>query len=333
MKKIKNKSDKNIFFLIFDELGKLGDGDGFGEFDFKKFFKGLFIYKTEEELEDSLIVGTSKTTPSISELLIKYPEPWLFGRLIIGSLVLFYGFVGIYKQFEVVNLIPAIIFTGSFSVPISTIFLFFEINIRRNISIWQVMRLILMGGFLSIFITIILFENSSLWNGPTGAWFASFIEEPAKLVAVLLLVKNKQKYPYILNGLLFGASVGCGFAAFESAGYALSYGMDDINSLIGLIQLRGILSPFAHIIWTAIGAASFWRVLNGGKFNYKLFFKKKFFIPFFVIIFLHAIWNSASLIPFKGLYFILGIVGWTLVLSHINLGIIELKNEQKGKIN
>ena len=280
MKKIKNKSDKNIFFLIFDELGKLGDGDGFGEFDFKKLFKGLFIDKTEEELEDSLIVGTSKTTPSISELLIKYPEPWLFGRLIIGSLVLFYGFIGIYKQFEVVNLIPAIIFTGSFSVPISTIFLFFEINIRRNISIWQVMRLILMGGFLSIFITIILFENSSLWNGPTGAWFASFIEEPAKL-----------------------------------------------------IQLRGILSPFAHIIWTAIAAASFWRVLNGGKFNYKLFFKKKFFIPFFVIIFLHAIWNSASLIPFKGLYFILGIVGWTLVLSHINLGIIELKNEQKGKIN
>ena len=97
MKKIKNKSDKNIFFLIFDELGKLGDGDGFGEFDFKKLFKGLFIDKTEEELEDSLIVGTSKTTPSISELLIKYPEPWLFGRLIIGSLVLFYGFIGIYN--------------------------------------------------------------------------------------------------------------------------------------------------------------------------------------------------------------------------------------------
>ena len=46
--------------------------------------------------------------------------------------------------------------------------------------------------------------------------------------------------------------MGCGFASFESAGYALTYGMEDIDSLIGLIQLRGILSPFGHIAWTVM---------------------------------------------------------------------------------
>ena len=60
-----------------------------------------------------------------------------------------------------------------------------------------------MGGLLSIFITLLLSQNVSIFNGPTGAWFAALIEEPAKLITVVILVKNKKRYPYILNGLLF----------------------------------------------------------------------------------------------------------------------------------
>ena len=322
---------KKIFF-VFEELGKVGEGEGFGDFNFNNLLKGFLKKKTDAEIEDSLIVGTEKTTPEISDISLKYPEPWLFGRLLLGSIILFYGFVAVYKQFEVANLIPAIILTGSFAVPISSLFFFFELNIRRNIPIWHVMRLVLMGGLLSIFITLLLSQNVSIFNGPTGAWFAALIEEPAKLITVVILVKNKKRYPYILNGLLFGASVGCGFASFESAGYALTYGMEDIDSLIGLIQLRGILSPFGHIAWTAIASASFWRVCKGEKIDFNLFFDKKFYIPFIMIIFMHSIWNSNSVIPFQGVYLILGITSWALILSIVNLGIKQISLEKGGKI-
>ena len=315
--------------LIFDEIGKLGEGEGFGDFNFKKFFSGFFKSKSSEEIENSLIVGTKKTTPMISEVSLNYPEPWLFGRLLFGSIFLFYSFVTIYKQFEVSNLIPAIIFTGSFGVPISTVFLFFEFNVPRNITLWDVMKLVIYGGLLSIFITIILSENVFKFGGPSGAWFAAFIEEPAKLIAVLMLVRNKKKYPYILNGLLFGAAVGAGFAAFESSGYALNYGFQNLDTLVGIIQLRGVLSPFGHIAWTAIAGASFWRVLKDGKFRYQLFFERQFYIPFISVVFMHAIWNSSSLLPLKGIYFILSLVVSAMVLSMVNLGINQISLQKK----
>ena len=49
-----------------------------------------------------------------------------------------------------------------------------------------------MGGLLSIFITLLLSQNVSIFNGPTGAWFAALIEEPAKLITVVILVKNRK---------------------------------------------------------------------------------------------------------------------------------------------
>ncbi len=120
---------------IADELAKIGGGDGLGDFNFKRFFGGIYQEHSEEEVEQSLIVGTSTTTPSIKDISLDYPQPWLFFRLITGSIILFYSFVAVYDQFENSNLLPGMIFTGSFAVPISTLFLFFELNIRRNVPI------------------------------------------------------------------------------------------------------------------------------------------------------------------------------------------------------
>jgi len=316
---------------IADEIARLGGAEGLGDFDFKRFFGGIYKDHSEEEVEQSLIVGTSTTTPSINEVSIEYPQPWLFFRLITGSIILFYSFVAVYNQFENANLLPGIIFTGSFAVPISTLFLFFELNIRRNVPIWQVMRLVLTGGLLSLFVALVLFQNAFAFLGPQGAWIAGLLEEPAKLIALVVLVKDNKKYPYILNGLLLGAAVGCGFAAFESAGYALRFGITDIDALVSITQLRGVLSPFAHIVWTAIAGAALWRVQRGGEFYYRLLLKKEFYAPFGTVIFCHAIWNSDSSIPFMGKYVICGLIAWTLALSLLNLGIKQIADEKSGK--
>ena len=45
---------------------------------------------------------------------------------------------------------------------------------------------------------------------------AGVVEEVAKLLTVVVVMRST-RYKYILNGILFGATVGAGFAAFETA--------------------------------------------------------------------------------------------------------------------
>ena len=326
-----NKASAPIDSAI-SSLSKIGGAEGLGEFKFERFFGGINKPHTEEEVEQSLIVGTSTTTPSIKQVKLDYPQPWLFFRLVTASLVLFYGFVFAYRQFENANLLPGLIITGSFAVPISTLFLFFELNIRRNVPLWQVMRLVLFGGILSLFIALVLFENTESLNNALGSSVAGIVEEPAKIGALLILMKGGRikKYPYILNGLLLGASVGCGFAAFESAGYAFRYGMT-FDSMVDVIQIRGILAPFAHIIWTAVGGAALWRVIKGGNFSFNLLKQKEFYMPFGAIVICHALWNSDFTLPFMGKYIICGISAWVIALSLVNLGIKQIADEKSGK--
>ena len=123
---------------------------------------------TVEEIEESLIVGTQFTTPKIEDISLDYPQPWLFFRLVTVSVVLFYAFVFAYYVFENIYLVPGLLFSGSFAVPISTLFLFYELNIRRNVPLWQIMRLVLFGGILSIIIALVLFANIETLSNALG---------------------------------------------------------------------------------------------------------------------------------------------------------------------
>ena len=321
---------KDTLSSVVTSISELSGGDGIGEFNFNNFFSEIFKPHSEEEIDESLIVGTSTTTPAINELKIEYPRPWLFFRLITGSIILFYGFVFVCREFENQLLIPGLIITGSFAVPVSTLFLFFEINIRRNIPIWQVLRLLLFGGIISFFFALILFENTDFLEASMGASVAGIVEEPAKLAALLFLMKGRKKYSYILNGLLFGAAVGCGFAAYESAGYALVFGSNDINEMISIIQLRGLLSPFAHIVWTAVAGGAMWKVKKGANFRFSLCKQKEFYMPFLTVVACHGFWNSDLELPFFGKYIICGFIAWVVALTLINTGIDQIKKEQDG---
>jgi RsiW-degrading membrane proteinase PrsW (M82 family) len=128
------------------------------------------------------------------------------------------------------------------------------------VSLYQVLRLVFAGGIFSLIFSLTLFQvTDALKLNWLGKSVAGLAEEPGKLLALLMVV-NIPKYRYTLNGLLFGAAVGTGFAAFESAGYALGALLDlelnaegnAVNSMLSLIMERGLFSPFAHIVWTAM---------------------------------------------------------------------------------
>ena len=237
----------------------------------------------------------------------------------------------IYNQFENIFLLPAIILTGSFAIPISTLMLFFELNLRRNISIWTCIRFTLIGGLISLFIALVSYQNTASFEAISGEWFAAFIEEPSKLIALLLLTKNNKKYPYVLNGLLLGAAVGTGFSVFESAGYAFSLGNNNIDSFVQIIQLRGVFSPLSHIAWTAISGAALWDVKRGGPFNLLLILRKEFYIPFSIVIFCHSIWNTGSRLPINLHLVLCGVISWFIIIKLIKRGILEIANEKNNQ--
>lgn len=107
-------------------------------------------------------------------------------------------------QFDNVKLIPCIIFVGSFAIPFATLMLFFELNVRRNVSLYQIGRLVVFGGAASILFSLLGYQVASGakldW---LGASVAGLVEEPGKLL-VLAFIVNNRRYRWILNGLLLG---------------------------------------------------------------------------------------------------------------------------------
>ena len=295
-------------------------------FRLRDLFSEVFRKHGPDEIEEYFTVGTNQTTPPIHQVDAAWPKPWVFFRTLIGTLFVYFLFVIAWAEFKNPNLIPGLIIVGSFAVPLTTLIFFFEINARRNVSLYQVIRLLFLGGILSILLSLLFFEASAkLHMGWLGSSLAGLVEEPGKLLALLAVARNP-RYPYKLNGLLFGAAVGAGFAAFESAGYALQAGY--ASDMMDTITIRGLLSPFAHIAWTAMCGAALWRTKGASRLSLQILRERRFLRIFILAVAFHMLWNCPLHLPFYGKYLILGIAAWIILLGLVQEGLRELRTEK-----
>jgi RsiW-degrading membrane proteinase PrsW (M82 family) len=301
-------------------------------FSLKDLFSEVFRKHTREEIEDYFTVGTLRTTPSITDVDTSWPKPWVFFETFLGALIVYILFLSGWNEFGNLNLIPGLIMMGSFAVPLATLIFFVEINARRNVSLYQVIRLLFLGGILSLIFSLLFFMvTDKLGVGWLGASVAAFAEEPGKLLALFIVI-NLPKYRYRLNGLLFGAAVGTGFAAFESAGYAFRMGLHNTDLMKDTIMVRGMLSPFGHIAWTAMCGAALWRVKGDSKFAFAMVQDKRFLKVFGFAIVLHMLWNTPWNFPFYSKFVILGTAAWVLIFALIQDGLKELRDEKAKAI-
>ena len=308
------------------------------DFNLKAIFSRIGEKRTDEDIENAFTVGTRSTTPALSEIAANWPQPWLFGRIAIAALLVFWGlYIGV-AQFGNIIVIPGLLFVGAFAVPFACLIFFWEMNAPQNVSLYQTVKLLFTGGILSILISLLFFSNVSFLSSWLGASSAGIIEESGKLLTVLALMRNKRQYPWILNGLLFGAAVGTGFAAFESAGYAFVALLDNnsVSAALSSIILRGILSPFSHVIWTAITAAAVWRLKRFDAFRWELLREPAFIRLFVVVMLMHMFWNADFDLPLLpsifGISFkhvLLGSLAWIIVLSLIQEGLKQIKKAQQ----
>lgn len=320
---IKGFSDKLVQLVGMEKL------EGFS---LKEMMGSVFKRYGPEAIEAYFSVGLKETTPPLEQVSARWPQPWMFARALVLSLVLYFGFVIAMNTFKTTIALPAVIMTGSFAIPIATLLFFFEMNAPHNVSLYQILKLVLLGGLLSIGASLLLFDLSTFddWLGPPSA---GLIEEAGKLAAVILLTSrlDPARYPYILNGLLFGAAVGTGFAAFESAGYALNITLQaqDISAGTTNIALRGILSPFGHIVWTAIAAGALWSVKGNQKFQFGMLLHKRVLTMVGCSMALHFIWNLPFTGPFLIKFWVLGFIAWVLVFATVQSGLRQLKAARK----
>ena len=248
-----------------DHLNEYVGNDRPADLNWRMLFTDVFKSHTVEEAEDIFICGTHATTPSPQLVSKEWPRPWLYSRVFLMFTAAFALLWLCCNLFGNPNALPGMIVVGSFTVPLSTMIMFMEVNAWRNISLYKVIQTFLVGGCASLVATLMLFSIvGSHELNLIGAIVTGIVEEVGKAIIVFWLL-SKMKRLSILGGLLIGASVGAGFAAFESAGYALqpvlaffqnsgyyaAYGrqldasmmMDAINQSI---IMRGFLAPGGH---------------------------------------------------------------------------------------
>ncbi|QED47899.1 PrsW family glutamic-type intramembrane protease [Cytobacillus dafuensis] len=292
---------------------------------FQNIFSRVFRKHSELEAERLFIVGTALTTPRIEEVKETWPKPWLFARVFLIALIAFLGlYLGV-SLFGNINFIPGLIIVGAFAVPISTLIFFWEMNAPQNIAMYKIIYVVFIGGILSMLVALVFYDILKHNINPITI---GIIEELAKVITVIYFVRNI-KYRYILNGLLLGAAVGAGFAAFETAGYALRALLSgSFPSLYSTILLRSFLAPGGHVAWAAITGAAFCMVQGNKKFELNMLLKPKFVRIFILVVLMHALWDT----PLPGIFpvgqIILMLLSWIMVFRMMRSGLKEIANKK-----
>jgi len=138
--------------------------------------------------------------------------------------------------------------------------------------------------------------NSMGGPGPGYDFFAAaiqapIVEETAKGLGVLILFwAARRHFDGPVDGLVYAAWVAGGFAFTENILYFGSELLNPQGAPLEIFLIRGIMSPFAHVMFTACtGLALGFAARRTGAFGAIGFF----LLGLIPAIFLHALWNGA----------------------------------------
>jgi len=153
--------------------------------------------------------------------------------------------------------------------------------------------------------------------------FAGLYEEPAKFLATAWRW-NHPRYDRPLDGLIIGTVSGFGFAVFETAGYGFTAMASDegggLGSLLYVMVVRSISSPFGHGLWSGIVAAAFWQ--NGRSLKRALN-SRSFGVACLWAVGLHGLWNLGTI--FHGFKYGCGIYGYGISILSAILSVREYR--------
>ncbi len=154
-----------------------------------------------------------------------------------------------------------------------------------------------------------------------------------------MIVVGSTRYRWQLNGLLFGAAVGAGFAGFESAGYTFDEVLNSmartmsvsVTPIADSIMWRGILAPGGHVIWTAMVGSAIWKVKGDKPFHARMLLERVVIRRWLIAVVLHGIWDTKfgflDRLLQEGILFV---VGWYIVFAILKQALQEVEVARGG---
>lgn len=195
------------------------------------------------------------------------------------------------------NLYPTVILVGNFLVPVVFVAFLYDHQHLSSLTTEKIARGFILGGILgvlgasvleSLFLPMLLNPNQGL--SLSGGLAVGLIEEGCKILAVAFMARGLRHTAQI-DGLLLGAAVGMGFAAFESTGYAFTAFVATNGHVVASIAetvLRGVIAPFGHGIWTGILAAVLFRESRPHHFR----ITGLVIVTYLFVSLLHGLWDG-----------------------------------------
>ena len=366
------------------QIRSIASTDQLEGFSLSQTFSETFKHHDPRAEEEYAMVGSALTTPPIEMVDTNWPKPWMFFRLLMALVI---AAVVLYSVFyftgqDEMNLLPALMFISAFAVPLAVLVFIFEMNTPRNVSVIQLGKLFLVGGVVGLCMAILEYQVKAIANFPGP------IEESSKLLAVILVMWGARGagYKFELNGILFGCAAGAGFACFETSGYALfSDGggfvsvlqletihavlqlgqgqltqaqaiaavnqatTDAVKSMVGLLELRGALSPFGHVVWTAIAAGAFWRVKQDKPASLGMLANSRFLMAFLIPVLMHTLWDITITFPklfnpttaaeqstdnwiLYGIMAFTAVISWYVLFTMIQQGLNQVRDVKKAQL-
>jgi RsiW-degrading membrane proteinase PrsW (M82 family) len=216
---------------------------------------------------------------------------WL--RVFVVGLLLWVASVVVTFLTENTNLVPTVILLGSFLVPVTFVVYAFQHYADQVVTTQRIFAAFVYGGVLGVLGASVL--EAAFLKRPSVATYlgVGLIEEAVKLAALWLLALRLPRYT-MRDGIVLGATVGLGFAALESAGYAFNalFTTEGLSlpNLVETEVLRGLLTPVGHGLWTAIlGGVLFRTAAVGGRLRLS-----GALVGWYVVVAgLHALWDAS----------------------------------------
>ena len=269
----------------------------------KDIFSEFTVKHSKQDTEYAFLAGTSLDGANESDMLSKWRKPWLFWRVFlalgaVGALSVASYFISGTRLGGINSGILILIYVIlPMIVPITLAVLFWELNIPRNISIYELLGFFFVGAVICFFATQVMYQFVLFPDymidyhlGAYDTWLgAPLREEPAKLAASVALLlwfsKRQGKRVYGLTGLAIGAAVGTGFSVFESIAYSVGGG-------VSTAFVRLLFAVVGHTMFCAPYSGAIALHMKDSRLSAESFFNADFAMTFAGSFLMHLFWNS-----------------------------------------
>jgi len=151
------------------------------------------------------------------------------------------------------------------------------------------------GAVIAVFFSAIAngVAASAFGDRLTGIVSAPIVEEATKGVGVLIVALFFRKdFDSVVDGIVYAGVVAMGFATVENIDYyGRSLNDAGMSGLIGTWFVRGVLSPYSHVLFTCMTGIGFGVARETHNSALKVAAP---IMGYFIAVFLHALWNSLA---------------------------------------